>query len=538
MRMKKPARLFLAVLILLTACSRGPGQEPGPGEPRGGNADPGKDRTTLVLAAPESLELPALEGVEVLRTPEPAPALMRGEADAAVIGGDPPPTLAAFPLRVREQIILQGWLDEPLSLTLSEAEALLPQLGPPGEPERGALAAGRLADLRPGWRAVPVDGVAPTPQTVRSGEYPLAERLMVAYRPEDEARIAPLRETLRAAFSGSAEGSAVGGSAGGAGGVAPGGEAGGAGQADWIRLSVAGDFMLARGVARAMRENGTLYPIEKVRDHLSSADLAFANLESPIGVTGRPLPGKQIWFRAAPEAVELLKAAGLDGVTVANNHIMDYDEENFLETLDLLAEAGIPWTGGGRNLEEARRPLVLEAQGVRIAFLGYSEFADLFFDWDYPRSFAATEDRPGVPAIREDWLAEDIRAAREVADVVAVALHWGVEFVNYPTEEQQRLARYMVDQGADLVLGYHPHAIQGFELYNGGFIAYSLGNFIMDRQDTDLARESMILDFLIGPDGVKQVEVHPVWIHAEQPHILQGEEAARLRQKMQEISGW
>ncbi|MBY6277557.1 CapA family protein, partial [Symbiobacterium thermophilum] len=146
--------------------------------------------------------------------------------------------------------------------------------------------------------------------------------------------------------------------------------------------------------------------------------------------------------------------------------------------------------------------------------------------------------RPGVPAIREDWLAEDIRAARQVADVVAVALHWGVEFTNSPTEEQRRLARYIVDQGADLVLGSHPHAIQGFEIYNGGFIAYSMGNFIMDRQDTDLARESMILDFLIGPDGVKQVEVHPVWIEAEQPCILQGEEAARLRQKMQEISGW
>jgi poly-gamma-glutamate synthesis protein (capsule biosynthesis protein) len=469
-----------------------------------------------VLAAPEDIPLPALDGVHVLRTPEPAAALTRGEADAAVMRGDPPPTLAALPLRTVERIIMQGWLDEPLSLTRAEADALLAELGPPGEPGRGALAAGRLADLRPGWRAVPVDGVAPTPQSVRSGEYPLADRLVLAHRPEDAGRMAPLAAALREAL--------------GAGDAEPAGE--------WASLSAVGDVMLARGVARAMRESGTLYPVAKVREHLAAADLAFANLESPIGVKGRPLPGKQIWFRAEPEAIEVLKAAGLDGVTVANNHILDYDEENFLETLDFLAEAGIPWTGGGRDLAEARRPLVLEARGVRIAFLGYSEFADLFFDWDYPRSFAATEDRPGVPAIREDWLAEDIRAARQVADVVAVALHWGVEFTNSPTEEQRRLARYIVDQGADLVLGSHPHAIQGFEIYNGGFIAYSMGNFIMDRQDTDLARESMILDFLIGPDGVKQVEVHPVWIEAEQPCILQGEEAARLRQKMQEISGW
>lgn len=520
MRMKKPATLLLAVLIVLAACARKPAPQPGPGDPpQGAGGNPGPSSGALVLAAPVDLELPPVDGVEVLRTPEPVPALMRGEADAAVVDGEPPPILTSFPLRTVEHIIMQGWLDEPMELTLAEAEALLPELDPPGEPARGALAAGRLADLRPGWRAVPVEGVAPTPQTVRSGEYPLADRLLVAYRLEDSERVTPVRKALEAAFGQDEADGAVTGE-------------------EWASLSVAGDFMLARGVARAMRENGTLYPIEKVRDHLSSADLAFANLESPIGVTGRPLPGKQIWFRAEPEAIEVLTAAGLDGVTVANNHIMDYDEENFLETLDILAEAGIPWTGGGRNLDEARRPLVLEARGVRIAFLGYSEFADLFFDWDYPRSFAAMEDRPGVPAIREDWLAEDIRAAREVADVVAVALHWGIEFVNYPTEEQRQLARYIVDQGADLVLGYHPHAIQGFELYGGGFIAYSLGNFIMDRQDTDLARESMILDFLIGPDGVKQVEVHPVWIHAEQPYIMQGEEAARLRQKMQEISGW
>lgn len=533
MKARRSARLLLpilAVLMILAACGRAP--EPQAGS--GGTMDPGNAAGSgsgaLVLAAPPGLALPALDGVEVLRAVQPAAALARGEAGAAVVDGDPPPIYASFPLTLREYVIMQGWLDEPMALTLGEARALLPTLASPGEPARGALAAGRLADLRPGWRAVPVDGAVPTPQTVRSGEYPLADRLFVAYRPEEADRVAPLRAALEAELAGGAPGQSetVKGESGQDRGH----------RGDWVSLSVAGDFMLARGVARAMRENGTLYPILKVKDHLAAADLAFANLESPIGVKGSPLPGKQIWFRAAPEAIEVLKAAGLDGVTVANNHIMDYDEENFLETLDILAEAGIPWTGGGRNLEEARKPLVMEARGVRIAFLGYSEFADLFFDWDYPRSFAATEDRPGVPSIREDWLAEDIRAAREVADVVAVTLHWGVEFTNYPTEEQQRLARYIVDQGADLVLGYHPHAIQGFELYKSKVIAYSLGNFIMDRQDTDLARESMILDFLIGPDGVKQVEVHPVWIAAEQPYLMQGAEATQLRAKMQEISGW
>lgn len=305
-----------------------------------------------------------------------------------------------------------------------------------------------------------------------------------------------------------------------------------------ITLTVAGDFMLSRGVARAMRENGTLYPIEKVREHLAAADLTVVNLESPIGVKGQPLPGKQIWFRAPPEAMEVLKAAGVDGVTVANNHILDYDTANFLETLDALKANGILYVGGGRDITEARKPMVLEARGVKVAFLGYSQFADLFFDWNYPRSFAATDTVAGVPRIQEDWLAADIKAAREQADVVAVAYHWGDEFQNYPNEEQKRIAHLTVDLGADLVLGYHPHAIQGFELYKGKLIAYSTGNFIMDRQDTDLARESMLLDFTVAKDGVRSMTVLPVWIKAEQPYIMTGAEGETLLQKMRTISGW
>ena len=143
-----------------------------------------------------------------------------------------------------------------------------------------------------------------------------------------------------------------------------------------------------------------------------------------------------------------------------------------------------------------------------------------------------------MPAIKDDWIAEDIKAARAQADVVAVAFHWGDEFQNYPNDEQKRLAHLSIDLGADLVLGFHPHAIQGFELYKGKFIAYSTGNFIMDRQDTDLARESMLLDFAIARDGVRSVTVHPVWIRAEQPYIMSGTEGESLLAKMRTISGW
>jgi poly-gamma-glutamate capsule biosynthesis protein CapA/YwtB (metallophosphatase superfamily) len=469
------------------------------------------------VALPPGVAQPALTGVQLVVTPDPLAELAAGRVHVALVHGPVPAAYAGVPLRTDEQVLLQGWLDPPLSLSRAEAEASLRSAVPASgavNPGPGALARGKLTDLKPGWRAVPVDGIAPTPQTVASGQYPLSGLISVVYPKVPDARAQSVIGQLIALGTG-----------------------GGMPEA-WVRLSVAGDFMLARGVARAMRENGTLYPIAKVKEHLSAADLTFTNLESPIGVKGRALPGKQIWFRAAPEAMDMLKAVGVDGVTVANNHILDYDTDNFLETLDRLDQAGIKYVGGGRNIAEARKPLVLEARGVRIAFLGYSQFADLFFDWNYPRSFAATETVAGVPRIQDDWLAADIQAARAQADVVAVTFHWGDEFQNYPNAEQKRVAYKSIDLGADLVLGFHPHAIQGFELYKQGFIAYSTGNFIMDRQDTDLARESMILDFTVAPSGVRSVSVLPVWIRDEQPYIMTGAEGEHLLQKMRTLSAW
>ncbi len=449
------------------------------------------------------------------RTSETLSAQNSGQSPLVIVPGPVPAGLEGFPLSVEEVVLVQGWLDRPLSFTRAEAEAKVRDLPAIDQTtaKPGALARGRLKDLKPGWQAIPVDGVPPTPETVWSGRYPLSNLTSIVYRSDADHKTRAAAEHLRATAQPPPDG--------------------------WIRLTVAGDFMLARGVSTAMHRQGTLYPVAKVKDHLASADLTFVNLESPIGVKGQPLPGKEIWFRAPPEAVEVLKAVGVDAVALANNHILDYDTENFLETIERLEGAGIKYAGGGRDLTGARRPTVLEAKGVKVAFLAYSQFADLFFDWNYRRSFAATGSRPGVAGIREDWLAEDIKKARVKAGIVAVAFHWGEEFVNYPSEEQRRLARLAIDLGADLVLGFHPHAIQGFETYRGGFIAYSTGNFIMDRQvNEQLARESMILDFQLSSQGVRSVKVHPVWIKDEQPYIMTGAEGEWLMDKMRQISGW
>lgn len=453
-------------------------------------------------------------GIQFELQADPLAGVKDGTVDVALVIGQVPEGLEGFGFSPNETVLMQGWMDPPRALSKAEALALAEGLKAPREPGPGALAKGQLKDMRPGWRAIPVDGVLPTMETVWNGSYPLAGMTSVIFRPGADSRVRGVIEGLQQ-------------------------QAGKPPDEPRARLSFTGDMMLARGVARAMREKGTLYPVAKVAEHLAAADLTFVNLESPIGVKGKPLPGKQIWFRAAPEAVDLLKAAGVDGLTLANNHIIDYDTENFLETLERLDEAGIRYTGGGRNIVEARRPLVMKAKGIPVAFLGYSQFADLFFDWNYPRSFAATESVPGVAGINEEWLAADIAAARATpAMVVVVSFHWGEEFQNYPTEEQKRLARKAIDLGADLVIGHHPHAIQGLEIYKGKLIAYSLGNFIMDRQETDLARESMILDVEITSGGVRSATVQPVWIKDEQPYMMTGPDAESLRTKIRTISGW
>lgn len=293
------------------------------------------------------------------------------------------------------------------------------------------------------------------------------------------------------------------------------------------RVSVVGDVMLARGVETRMREHGSWYPWEHVRNRLQSADLVIGNLESPISDRGTPLPGKEIWFRAAPQygRTHLLNA-----VTLANNHILDYDTDALLDTFQFLRQSSTAHAGAGRNIAEARKPAILNANGVRVALLSYSEFADLFFSYDYPRSFRATETVAGVAPMELDLIVEDITLARAEADIVMVALHWGVEYMNVPEPWQAEFARALIDGGADVIIGQHPHAVQGFERYKNGLIFYSFGNFIMDQYDP-VTRESLIADLWLTPDGIVGADIVPVYIDDFRPVIATGEQREQLWQR-------
>lgn len=311
------------------------------------------------------------------------------------------------------------------------------------------------------------------------------------------------------------------------------------GDSEEIVLAAAGDVMLTRGVGRAIDEMGVDYPFERVKGLISRADVAFCNLETSISTSGTPIPGKGIWFRSRPEAATALARAGFDIVSLANNHILDYDTPALLDTMDYLDRAGVRYAGAGSNIREARAPSVIEVPApsgpLRVAFLAYNELSFVYWTSAYPRMFAATETMPGTAPMVRDEILEDVKKARRLADVVVVSLHWGTEYVSWPSQRHRKLARDIVDAGASLVLGHHPHVLQGVEVYRGGLIAYSLGNFIFDQRG--LARnQSLILAVGLGREGPLWAQLIPVLIRRGQPVPAAGEAGEQILRKVTFIS--
>jgi Bacterial capsule synthesis protein PGA_cap len=267
----------------------------------------------------------------------------------------------------------------------------------------------------------------------------------------------------------------------------------GAGQGE-VSLIFAGDVMLDDGPGQTIAAGGD--PLAPFAPLLSDADYRIANLECSVAGpnTGQAMENKIYSFRARPQTVAVLKGR-FDAVGVANNHSGDFGPQAFLETLDHVHQAGLQSFGGGRNLSEAHKPLWIERKGLRIAVLGYNEFK--------PRSFEAGASHPGVAWSEDHQVVSDIRAARRAgADIVIPFMHWGWERELHPSERQRKLARTMIDAGADVVVGGHPHVTQGSEYYKGKLIVYSLGNFVFDGFELADAKIGWILKLNLGSKGL------------------------------------
>lgn len=290
-----------------------------------------------------------------------------------------------------------------------------------------------------------------------------------------------------------------------------------------VTLVAVGDVMLSRKVDKLIKEKGIEYPFAQTNQLLASADITFGNLESPLSTKGKKLPGKGIWFRGNPQNVQALTVAGFDIFSLANNHALDYDSPALLETIEVLSGGKIDVVGGGVNIDQACSPVITEVDSIKLGFLAYSEMADMFWSYEYPRRLKATSEIPGIAPLYTEKILEDVAAIREQVDYVVVSLHWGVEYQHHPENYQKEIAHQLIDGGVDLILGHHPHCVQGIEVYKNGIIAYSLGNFVFDQNWSEQTKQGLLLKLRLTHDAWESVEILPIYIDNSQPIVAQGD---------------
>lgn len=276
---------------------------------------------------------------------------------------------------------------------------------------------------------------------------------------------------------------------------------------DKITLFLVGDIMLDRGVEYYVKKEGGgdwKFPFLKIAKDLQKADILFGNLESPISDKGQRV-GSRYSFRADPRAVEGLKYAGFDILSLANNHALDYTREALEQTMDILREQGIDYVGAGLNRKEAFSAKILEVKDTKIAFLAFTNLGS--------KSWAASEKKSGLAWInRAEEAFEFIREAKEKADLVVVALHGGDEYSLEPNNFQKTFAQISLKAGADLVVGHHPHVVQPIERSPEGWVAYSLGNFIFDQSFSEETMKGLLLEVEVEKKKIKKVIPHEIKI--------------------------
>jgi len=296
-----------------------------------------------------------------------------------------------------------------------------------------------------------------------------------------------------------------------------------------VVIQAAGDVMLGGRWEQQVARDGYFHPFQRIAPELQKGDITLVNLEAPLTSRGTEFTDKKYRFRVRPSAIAALKKAGITTVTLANNHSMDYGATGLLDTLQQLDKAGIGHVGAGENLAAARKPARYDIRGTKVALLGYS--------LTLPLEFWAGDTRGGTAPLVEKMVKDDIAAARRQASIVIVTVHWGEEGKTQLREYQPRLARMMIDAGADAVIGHHPHILQGVETYKRGIICYSLGNFAFAHKSRIADRTMLVrLHF----DGDKRTaELVPVNIlHREvgfQATPLSGKQADELVARVKKL---
>ena len=313
-----------------------------------------------------------------------------------------------------------------------------------------------------------------------------------------------------------------------------------------IKFTAVGDIMMGNGVETMIKRYEVKFPFQHVSSILKNSDITFGNLEAPLTnetnkavldytkIIDKPLviDGKvftNVYCRAIPSSVEGLVYAGFDVVSLANNHILDYSATGLFDTMKILSEHNIKYVGAGKNIDDAKKPVIIQVKNMKVGFLAYSDV------------YLASKQKPGVASTK--YIRKDIKNLKDKVDIIVVSIHGGMCIVDHPLPDEIKMMHSIIDSGASLILRHHPHVIQGIEHYNKGVIVYSLGNFVFDcnidplEKDLAEARESMIFQCKLSKEGIEETKIIPVYINDYyQPEVLSGSDKDKILSKIEKLS--
>lgn len=302
-----------------------------------------------------------------------------------------------------------------------------------------------------------------------------------------------------------------------------------------VSIGFAGDAMLGRMVNETLKTKSSEYIWGNIRDILLNNDFNIVNLETTLTNSEEIVP-KVFNFKSDPNNIQVLKNANISVVNVANNHIKDFNIKGMLETLFTLNNAGIEYVGAGRTVGQARNPVILEKNGIKIGVLGAT---------DNEPTWAASDNFPGVNYFSVNNLQnllQNISELKKQVDIVIISLHWGPNMRQKPTDDFIAAAHAMVDSGADIIHGHSAHVFQGIELYKNSIIMYDTGDLVDDYAvDLELRNDLSFLFILnISKNGVCKVELTPIKISMTQVNLAPKDDAKwslnRIKQLSQEFN--
>lgn len=299
-----------------------------------------------------------------------------------------------------------------------------------------------------------------------------------------------------------------------------------------VILIAVGDIMLGElplclghGVGSKIKENGAISPFLQVAPILKKGDIVFGNLEAVLSNNSRDKKClSSVAMRATPEAVNGLAYAGFNVLSLANNHALEHGDEALTETMSILSAHDIKYVGVDANITRAREPLIIGIKDITIALLAYCLVIDR-------TAFTTTTN--------SEEICSDVRKAKANSNIVVVSLHWGNEYIRRPSPQQISLAHQIIDSGADVILGHHPHVLQGIEKYHNGLVAYSLGNFVFDMTYLTETRSSIMVEFRLSKKGVAGYRMIPIYISDEYaPYILSGKQKELALGELDKLSAY